>query len=215
MMSLPDIKEDIFERKVACCGCGSSLWASSYRQGITLLCDDCNTEFNSKSEEFLISQWTPVIEEHFHIDKEVWGTHFSGERVRVDMVIRPKNLQDWKNKNAAFAVEWKSRDKMDGSAKNTCRWFAQCIDYSNVKWDRYGWIYVLIGGGITPYSARSKQNDFQYLPRVASLMGVGELKRDTTQGLSIVMATEHRIWTEAEGVIVGKTHGLIRSWGSK
>lgn len=201
-------------RKVECEKCRRLIWPNR-EKGFPSICEPCITRLNSRDEGELIADWLPTIEKHFYVDREVWGTHFSGARVRADMVIRPKVTDEWRNKEAAFAVEWKREEKMDGRVGDTSKWFAQCFDYACTKWDNYGWIYVLIGGGLTAHPARSKSNDFQFLPRVAAHIGIGELKLDGMEGLSIVFAREHRLWTEARGPVMAKTHGLVRKWGSR
>ena len=60
------------------------------------------TETENKEE--LIKAISP----YFHIREEIWGKHLSGDNVRIDMVLMPKDNSKWRNKNkTAFGVEIK------------------------------------------------------------------------------------------------------------
>lgn len=204
--------------KVPCARCKCTpVWPSRHAPGtVSTLCDGCATQVNSGSEEEMIRLWLPRLDKHFFVEREVWGVHCSGMRMRIDAVIRPRDTSEWKNKEVAFGIEFKSDKKSSGAplGSDGARWLAQCQDYAHCKFDGYGNLYVLLAGGFTP-QVKTKLIDNNSIQRLAYHLGVGELKRDPKDGFMILLAGEHKIWTEATGVYLGKTYGLERKWGSR
>jgi hypothetical protein len=220
-----DIYADKEARRTRCYRCGGEAWKTTRTvQGIDgphtivcheVLCAACEEKANNPSEESFIREWMPRIEKHFHVDREIEGKHFSGKTLRIDAVIRPRDTTGWANPNAALGLEFKSSRIQSGASwGDTVKWLAQSVDYSNTKWDRYGYIYTLVAGGINPIQRR-RGSDFRYLQMLAAHLGVGELQIDRNEGLSIVFSGEHLLWTEVRGPIFARKHKLERKWGAR
>jgi len=147
-----------------------------------------------------------ILSKHFFIEKEVFGTHFSGCRLRIDAVVKPKETSMWKNKNVAFGIEFKAKEKLDGLKAST-HWVKQCIDYANTQWDSYGYIYVFSCPNIF------EKDDEIYLNRILSDLGVGVLRDNNYHGWTFYLQDRHRIWSEKDGICEGKKWSLIRKFG--
>lgn len=162
-------------------------------------------------ENRFIEQMMSVLDPYFHIEREVTGTHFSGARLRIDCVIRPKDVTRWKNKNVAFGVEFKSPNKL-GSFHKYSGWLAQCVDYSHTNWDNYGYLYILSCPGFESIGIESA---FDAMAHIMGQVGVGEFKQYKRYGWTIIMHATHRIWSEVGGVREGDRWSMERKWGSR
>ncbi|WP_271785336.1 hypothetical protein [Aquimarina algiphila] len=56
-----------------------------------------------KFQEIILELLAP----YFTVEQEVWGTHFSGRRMKIDAIVTPKNTSEWRNKNIKFGIEFK------------------------------------------------------------------------------------------------------------
>lgn len=153
------------------------------------------------------------IKETFHIYKEVWGTHFSGKRLRIDAILVPKDTSGWKNKNIALGIEYKDDKRIKGDMTNYTKCAAQCVDYANTKWDGFGYIYVFASPGFNAYNG-DKYFNFVF-PRILSSLGVGEFKKHEHYGWSFWFQKDDRIWSEKNGVERGSHWNMIRKFGSR
>jgi hypothetical protein len=159
------------------------------------------------------------IEKYFHIDREVWGTHLSGAKLRIDAVIRPKDTSEWANKDISFGVEFKSPSMLK-TLGSQLAFSKQCIDYTFTKFQNYGFLPILmfpkltVDAFITERCAQGYRHIFnQYL--------VGEMDyyehyctEYKNKVLCIKMADTHCIW--ANGIVYeGKRNKLIPKFGSK
>jgi hypothetical protein len=152
------------------------------------------------------------LEQDFLISQEVMGTHFSGARLRIDAVIRPKDTSGWKNKDVALGIEFKLEEKLR-STKDKTHWIKQCIDYANTKWDSYGYLYVFSCPSIFDKLDYAVKGNQWLWNRVLSNLGVGRLDFDTYHGLTLYLQDTHRIWSENTGICSGKDWSLIRRFG--
>ena len=155
------------------------------------------------------------LSDHFHLFPEVKGTHFTGKRFSLDHVIKPKNNIAWKTKDIAFGIEYKDLDRIDGDTKNFTSWIAQCNDYANTNWDNFGYIYVLTCPGIDSRDFMKSIDKDKMLNKLMSQLGIGELKKLSNYGWSIVMQDTHRMWSEKKGIESGKHWNLKRKFGSR
>lgn len=96
------------------------------------------------TEASLSDRYLAELEPHFYIEREVGGTHFSGKRLRVGAVLKPRLSSDWKRNDVAFGIEFKDTERFGQNydSKNLTKWLAQCIDYSNTNWDLLGYLYI-------------------------------------------------------------------------
>ncbi|NOT94192.1 hypothetical protein [Ferruginibacter sp.] len=158
-------------------------------------------------EKIFSKEILELLIDDFQIKTEVYGTHFSGKRLRIDAILKPKDTSKWKNKNISIGIEFKSKEKLDG-IKHTTHWIKQCIDYANTKWDNHGYIYVFSCPSIL-----DENNDKIYWNKILSDLGVGRLGYTKYYGWTFYLQDNHRIWSQKDGVIEGKKWSLLRKFG--
>lgn len=83
------------------------------------------------------------LSRYFVIEPKVHGKHIAGQRLEIDWVLTPKCIEGWPP-DIAFGIELKHKDKLASNNYHTY-WAKQAIDYSYTKWDRYGYLPVLMG----------------------------------------------------------------------
>lgn len=148
----------------------------------------------------------------FYIVEQVYGTHFSGARLRIDAILKPKDISKWKNQNVCFGIEFKLAEKLKDTKDKTL-WIKQCIDYANTNWDNYGYIYVFSCPSIFDKLEYSVQDKGWLWNRILSNLGVGRLDNHNYHGLTFFLQDSHRIWSEKGGVASGKKWTLKRKFG--
>ena len=168
-------------------------------------------------EPELVTRYLDRLREDFHVQREVLGTHFSGKRLRIDALVRPRDTSLWKNPDVAFGIEFKDTDRLDTNydTKDYTKWLAQCVDYANTDWDDAGRIYIFSCPDLIGRVAKGAMDNGYFVQNFMSQLGVGELKEMGRYGLTFVLNTSHRMWSEKEGVAEGKHHGLERKYGSR
>lgn len=172
---------------------------------------------NSMSEKSFVAETSKVLSNHFTFFHRVKGNHFSGKKLEIDCVIKPKQTDGWKNIDIAFGLEFKDMSRLDGIAdtKEFSKWIAQCVDYSNTDWEGFGYIHILTCPGISSSNFINSAYGIPLFLRVLGHFGIGELKETTLYGWSILLHEQHRIWSEKEGVSGGKLWNLKRKFGSR
>jgi hypothetical protein len=157
------------------------------------------------SEKEISAEVVKELSNDFYFYPEVKGKHFSGKQLKLDYIIKPKNITDWKNKNICFGLEFKDMPNIDqkGDTKNFTKWLAQCIDYSNTYWEEYGYVIILTCPGIRTSNFLGAIDGSWMLTRVMGQIGIGELKKFQQDGWSIVLHDIHRVWTQNKGVGTG------------
>lgn len=170
------------------------------------------------------------LEPHFHIAREVWGEHCSGQRLRIDAIVRPRQRELWKNPDIALGIEFKALDQLT-TWKACCQWIGQCGDYAHANWDGFGKVWVFASPGLVAHKhhAWERQNERYPRPRgpedasaetqryyhLLNQFQLGELGEDPKYGLSFYVNFLHRLWSEGQGVELGKTHSLDHSVGRR
>ena len=189
-------------------------------------------------EALLAQQAFAALSPHFRIYPEVWGTHPTGKRLRIDAIAVPRDRELWARPDIALGIEFKAptdrfEDRRD--RKDNAKIISQCIDYSLVEWDGYGKQPIFFCPGFV--EIRELQNRDHFLGAdnypegfhhgigymMAALMGqnnVGELLQVEHLGWAFLINGHHRIWTERVGPLPGgvgegKRNRLIRSVGSR
>ncbi|MFF4198263.1 hypothetical protein [Nonomuraea sp. NPDC001831] len=174
---------------------------------------------NFASERELVDRVLERMQPWFHVQREVVGTSCSGRRLRVDAMLRPRDVAQWRNRDVAFGVEFKLPDRYAGLNVYT-RWLAQAVDYTHVHWDGYGRRIVLTCPGVTSYlkdylpARDGRASEVLVVKRVAGQLGVGELVLQWGYGLTILVNGE-RIWSERAGVHNGRYWDLTPREGSR
>lgn len=155
------------------------------------------------------------LSSHFDVFEEVWGTHWSGKRVRIDAIITPKDDSEWKTKSPRIGVEFKNFRKFNPSfdMKDYTRWWAQCHDYAETKFDDHGYVYVFSYNGFSHYAQRAgRETAAAFAVRFWGRLGVGEIQPDE---LMFVINGTNKIWSERRGVIDGRRISMERKFGSR
>jgi len=169
--------------------------------------------FGDLSEKEYKSKIITDLKRDFVVKEEYWGTHFSGQKVRIDAVFRPKNTDLWMNKKIVFGLEFKSPAKLKQLGKQLA-FTKQAIDYSNTIFDKLGYIPVLICPRIDFDTTYSHDKAPYFMRKLLNQFNVGELDY-THRGLSILFSDSEFIYTSTEGVKKGKSSRLITNFGSK
>lgn len=173
------------------------------------------------SENEIKRMFLDELNQEFHIEQEVKGQHFSGKQMRVDAVLRPRHTAEWKRSDVAFGLEFKDVNRFSRSydTKNFTKWLAQCVDYSNTKWDRYGYLYIFCCPSLVDEIPESVLPNPMFLRNFMGQLGIGELKRHKVNsvdyGLSILLHGSHRIWSSKRGVEDGRRYALLKKFGSR
>lgn len=167
------------------------------------------------SEDSLRDEYLEILDKDFLCEKEVLGTHFSGKRMRIDAVIKPREPELWKNQDVAFGIEFKDDFMLDRTfdTVNFTKWLAQCMDYSHTEFDGYGYIFIFVCPELVSRVALGREHHF--LVNLMSQLGIGELKEHKRHGLSLMLSQDHRMWSEKKGVESGKRWKLERKFGRR
>lgn len=80
------------------------------------------------SELQAVQAWTQLLAPHFQIEKEVEGIHWTGRKMRIDMVLHP--LFEWHGGgHQPIGFEIKKPDT------NDAKLVGQAVDYANTQWN--------------------------------------------------------------------------------
>lgn len=84
----------------------------------------------SLNEELFTKIILKCLEPHFEISREVWGTHLSGKKVKIDVILKPRDNSDWRNKDLVIGLEIKNPLFWETNNRRDTDLLAQCVDYS-------------------------------------------------------------------------------------
>lgn len=163
-------------------------------------------------ERIFVEEVLNLLSKDFVIQREVLGTHFSGARLRIDAVLKPKDISLWKNPDVVIGVEFKLEEKLK-STKDKTLWIKQCIDYANTKWDNYGYLYIFSCPSIFDKLEYTVKGDQWLWNRILSNLGVGRLDKNDYNGWAFYLQDSHRIWSQKHGISYGKHWTLKRKFG--
>ena len=169
-------------------------------------------EFPDQHESDFSNKVLNILSDHFDIEEEVWGTHLAGRKLRIDAVIKPKDISEWKNKDIAFGLEFKSPSKLV-SFGNQLNFMKQCVDYSYTKFEGFGFIPILSCPRFSLDETYSNEKALTTLRHFLNRFRIGELDK-TYRGVSIIFAEHHYIWADGK-VNEGKKWELKPNFGSK
>lgn len=153
-----------------------------------------------------------ILRNDFYIEPQVYGTHFSGARLRIDAVVKPRDVSKWKNPGICFGIEFKLEEKLKGTKDKTL-WIKQCIDYANTRWDNYGYMYIFSCPSIFGKLDQVIQGNQWLWNRILSNLGVGRLDNHKSYGWTFFLQDTHRVWSQREGIASGKHWTLKRKFG--
>jgi hypothetical protein len=168
-------------------------------------------KFAGHCEAMVSSKLLDRLSFNFNIKEQVNGTHFSGNRMRIDAIIEPKNRTGWANEDVVFGVEIK---RGSGDTGEYCKHFCQSVDYANSHFDEYGHVFILCYPNYFPGQSQGRV----FFDRIAGRLGIGFIDHrawsDGTDELSIII-NGHTIWSESNGVCEGSRWKLKRKFGSR
>jgi hypothetical protein len=160
---------------------------------------------------------------HFDVFEEVYGTHWSGRRIRIDAIIKPKDDSLWKTKSPSIGLEFKNFRGFNPSIdmKDYTKWWSQCHDYAETNFDGHGYVYVFSYNGFSHYRGRSSNSTVAaFSERFWGRLGVGEIAPGFAgfprrPCLTMRINGTNKIWNEIEGVRDGRRMSMERKFGSR
>lgn len=182
------------------------------------------------SEQAFVDATLEELAPHFHIEQQVWLEHWTGRRLRVDAILRPRESEAWKDEHPVFAVEFKMpmlfhTGKGWGDTKDFTAWAAQSVDYTNSLWrSSFGEqrLRVFTCPSVTaPFengpnnpNESTLSNPAFYMSRLLWQLGVGELAKLERNGWTLLGQGDHVLWSQRHGVHEGKHWSLKPRVGS-
>lgn len=152
-----------------------------------------------------------LLDPHFHIKEQHEGTHFTGKRMRADLLIAPKDTTGWKNQRIVFVVEIKRGDASRRGWGECSRHAAQSVDYANTRWDGLGHLIVLSYPIWLPCNVQNWETN-SFVIRLLGQMGAGAIC--VGEHIDLILSG-HSLWNSKQGIQEGKHWGLERKFGSR
>lgn len=84
-----------------------------------------------------------ILDRWFHVEEQVTGRYWTGEPVRIDAVLRPRDPQPWHDDHPAFGIEFKHQGQ-DTGIYSGYDWVAQASTYTHSEWDGYGRLGIFL-----------------------------------------------------------------------
>jgi len=184
--------------------------------GINKILAEIKADQSRVSEKEFKDKVLDRLEPYFEILKKEHPGQFIPTRklVKIDVLIKPRDFTDWKNKDFVFGIEFKSPDVMTRT-KNLTELVCQAMDYSYTIFDTYNSIPIIICPSLkAEITSKHGLKTYQFVARILGKRCIYELRNHKFYGLSIWHNGEHRIWSEREGVKDGKRMKLIRKIGN-
>lgn len=179
----------------------------------------------SRTESELAESSLEVLSRTFYVEQEVWGTHWTGKRLRLDAVLRPRVPTGWRDgAETAFGIEFKSGSYTRASGLHQAA--AQAADYANSTWGDYGPLTVFLcpspAESIVHHQARGKIVRLSELPeavqvsRILWQLGVGGLSRIDQYGWTFIVEGGRALWSETMGISSKEqTPSFVRRFGNR
>ena len=157
-----------------------------------------------------------AVLKHFYVSDEVKGKHLSGENVRIDQLIVPRNFKEWKNKNRTyFGVEYK---KEYNSIGDKTKVIVQALDYRHSKFEtKFGMLPVPVF--IYPCFMDTLK-DKAFYERLLGRLGVGFIEPFKSQrhGFNIKLKLNGTViydTLKGDGTETAKMMNFKRKYGSQ
>lgn len=173
---------------------------------------DCSV-FLDGDEKKAVSELIRVLSPYFSFRKEVRGKHPLGHNMRIDLLMKPKDLAGWKNGNVVFGVECKLPSVRQGW-RDVSRHLAQAVDYTYVNWENAGRAIILCWPAFFEDSRYATSREVALADRIAGRLNVGFIRECGYRGMSITLCG-HTVWSQKEGVKEGRFRNLEPKAGSR
>lgn len=95
-----------------------------------------------EDEKQLADSVLTQLASHFEIQREVPGRYPTGQKVRLDAVLRPLDPKPWYDDNPVFGVEFKSGAR--GGDRDDAAALRQAVDYSYSEFEGYGRLGIFL-----------------------------------------------------------------------
>lgn len=92
-------------------------------------------------EKTLAAHVLEVMSKWFHIEEQVPGAYWTGEKTRIDAVLRPRDPAGWHDDDPALGVEFKPESADTGDLYGGV---AQAVAYTHCQWRSYGTLPVFL-----------------------------------------------------------------------
>lgn len=148
------------------------------------------------------------LEPYFLIDEQVTGIGPHGERVRIDAVITPIDLDLWAKKDVKFGIEFKISKESQGALKRSIE---QCERYKFSKFydgKHHLDLILLCPGEIEKWGIR-KESEYDVF-RLIDALSIGMIK-GSGDSLRIMCNRDHCQWSKKNGVEEGKINTYKRN----
>jgi hypothetical protein len=104
---------------------------------------------------------------YFHIQREVRGRFPTGQGVRLDAILRPRDPGPWFDDEPVFGVEFKSPRTYNGLGDDVAQ-IRQVVDYTYCEFEGYGRLGIfLCPSPVLSYLRRAQSIITQYADQVA------------------------------------------------
>lgn len=157
-------------------------------------------------EKDVSSQILTTLERYFFVYREVDGAHWTGKKVRIDAVLRPRPHLGFFDSTCSIGLEIKRG--VDGLGEIT-KQISQAVDYTNSVFDGFGSMYVFC---YPDPNEGGWGQQVSFYERFIGQLGVGFL--GTRGGLRLRLKG-HNLWSESDGTQDAKNWSLKRKFGSK
>jgi hypothetical protein len=149
-----------------------------------------------RDEADLAERAIACLAPYFHVQREVQGTHFSGRRLRIDAILRPRDTTGWRDPDPAFGVEFKIAHQGGKSTNEFTNWARQAVDYTHTNWDGYGRLPVFA----CPSIVDTLPGDAGWLmAHLLGQFGVGELMPVEKEGWALTVHGDQILWSQRRG----------------
>lgn len=181
-----------------------------------------------QKNENQLSEWmAEELEYYFNVQREVTGTHCSGRRMRIDLLLTPRpdvgrhESHLWKTENPVLGIEVKRLRR--GGWKAYSAHLAQAVDYTHVQWDGYGAARIFTFSPPDSFDMITdvrgnyidQDNEDRKFRTLIWQLGVGELAYLDRDGWTLLGQSNHVLWSEARGVHEAKRWDMSPKLGSR
>lgn len=99
-----------------------------------------------RNEKELADHVLAALSTWFDVEREVHGRSWTGESVRIDAIVQPKDLEGWHDETPALGIEFKMPGALTGYDE-----IAQAVSYTHCRWDGYERVGVFLCPGPLSY----------------------------------------------------------------
>lgn len=168
-------------------------------------------EATRTTESQMVAAWTAILQPYFDIENEVWGKHWRGDSMRIDMVLHPKfEWQGGGNFPIGFEI------KRPGA--NEAKLIGQAVDYANTQWfsSRYDSevdMFIAVYAPMYQNKSACKDHGIILTEQMLGRLGVAHFDIDSYYGLNLRVSGQ-RMWSQRNGA-QGPNWSAKRKFGSR